>query len=77
MSEMVERVADAIEQHIWTESGAAEVKRAMALVIAKTAIAAMREPTGAMCDAAHAGSAPGDANGFYAMWEQAIDEALR
>lgn len=85
VSEMVERVARAINETANKRLNAFFVDRNMAFALARAAIAAMREPTAAMEEAADNCSAlmwspePGeglDEVGWDVAWRAMIDEAL-
>lgn len=71
VSEMAARVADAMSQVLGDEIDFD--------VLARAAIAAMREPTEAMLDASYglAGSERGDARAEAAVWAAMIDAALK
>lgn len=74
MAEMIERVAKALEDHVWYDDEGSEtmVLRSLkhhAAEAARAAIAAMREPTPAMMKAALGRT-------VNRGWEAAIDAAL-
>jgi hypothetical protein len=73
MSEMIERVAKAIEDHCWKY----EVRVPLnSCGIARAAIAAMRKPTERMLDAGATGSGEDTTDCALGAWAEMIDEAL-
>lgn len=80
MSEMVERVADALERWAF-ESGGGGVERAKSLSLARAAIAAMREPTAEMVQAGRHVSHGDDgwvgAEAAAEVWRDMVDAALK
>lgn len=77
MSEMIERIADALDGCLASQSHQVDFVHKHYCLIARVAIETMRKPTDAMLDAAYAIDttldpvAPGDA------WQAMIDEALK
>lgn len=72
MSEMIERVARALDQFAWSQSAGMERRRADSLFLASAAIEAMRDPTPAMQQAV----AKNWGRRTWAEYSEVIDAAL-